>query len=226
MRWIALLLAIVLCASPLSATPNPYRLLRSISVLQADGRNICSVTSINNDKKYYLTAAHCVLANFPFPGNQDPDMDKTFVAVPNANMSIDGHPAYLLDVNVDGDMAILFVPYANRPALRLSEKGVRYSDKITVAGHPLGWNQPTIFHGWVASPSLRFTEDFDAYPFNKFYMILQVAGAPGNSGSSVVNEAMKIVGIVQISWGRSFEPVLGASPYADLKAFAGKYFTK
>jgi S1-C subfamily serine protease len=57
-------------------------------------------------------------------------------------------------------------------------------------------------------------------------MILQVSGAPGNSGSSVVNEKLEVVSVVQINWGRAFEPVMGSAPFAELARFAGKYFAK
>ena len=215
MRRLAFLLAIVLCASPLLATPNPYRLLKSVTALQTDGRNMCSVTSINNEKKYYLTAAHCVLAQFP-------DAEQG----PNENMSIDGKPAFLVDVNGEKDLAVLMAPGTNRPALKLAKKSVRYLDEVYVTGHPFGWKDATVFRGWVSHPSTQFTDDPRDYPFTKRYMILQVSGAPGNSGSSVVNENMEVVSVIQISWGRSFEPVMGSAPYHELVRFASKYFAK
>lgn len=225
MRRIAATCALLaLCASPVVAL-NPYRYLQSISVLQTAGRNMCSVTAINREKGYYLTAAHCVVSNFPERGGHDEDYRLTAIT-PRASfdMSVDGRPAYLQEADIEHDLAVLQVPGASRPALKLSDTRVRFLDTVTVAGHPFGWAQPTVMVGSVAAPYLRFTDAFDDFPFNKFYMILQVSGAPGNSGSSVVNEDMAIVGVVQVSWGRSFEPVLGASPFTDLVRFAAKYF--
>jgi S1-C subfamily serine protease len=205
-------------ATPLSAGLNPYTYLRSISVLQTAGRNMCSVTAIN--KEYYLTAAHCVVAAFPTAEN--PTVDST----PNDDLTIDGRPAHLLDVNVLQDLAVLQVPGADRPALKLAKIAPRLLDAVTVAGHPFGWDIPTVMVGTVANVSGRFTTDPSDFPFTKRYMILQVSGAPGNSGSSVVNARMEVISVIQISWGRSFEPVMGSAPYAELVKFASRYFSK
>lgn len=204
--------------APLAAAVNPYTYLRSVSVLQTAGRNMCSVTAIS--KEYYLTAAHCVVATFPTA--EAPAVDAT----PSENLTVDGLPAIVADVNVLQDLAVLRVVGSRRPALKLAEKAPRYLDRITMAGHPFGWDAPTVMVGTVAAPYLQFTKDPAEFPFTKHYMILQVSGAPGNSGSSVVNEKREVVSVVQISWGRSFESVMGAAPYAELARFAGKYFTR
>ena len=219
-RICATLVLLALLASPALAALNPYRYLASISVLQTAGRNMCSVTAIDNVRDYYLTAAHCVVARFP------DEHDRTVDATPNRDLTVDGLAAYVVEANVVEDLAILHVPGANRPALKLAKQAPRYLDKVTMAGHPFGWDAPTVMVGTVASPSLKFTENYDDFPFNKFYMILQVSGAPGNSGSSVVNAKMEVVSVVQISWGRAFEPVMGSAPYAELVRFASEYFAK
>ncbi len=217
-RILASLVLLCLLAAPLAAALNPYTYLKSVSVLQTAGRNMCSVTAIN--KEYYLTAAHCVVANFPTA--EAPLVDET----PNDNLTIDGRPAYLLDVNVLQDLAVLEVPGADRPALKLAKVAPRLLDKVTMAGHPFGWDFPTVMVGTIAAVRLRFTTDPSEFPFTKHYMILQLSGAPGNSGSTVVNEKMEVVSVIQISWGRAFEPVMGSSPYTDLVKFAGRYFAR
>ncbi len=216
MRRIIVTLALLIAlASPLTAALNPYRYLASVSALQTAGRNMCSVTAIA--KEVYLTAAHCVVARFPDGGDQTVD------PTPNDDLTIDGRPAHLLDINVIEDLAVLEVPGASRPPLKLAKTAPRLLDKVTMAGHPFGWDAPTVMVGTIAATSLRFTDNF---PFNKRYMNLQVSGAPGNSGSSVVNAKMEVVSVVQISWGRSFESVMGSAPYAQLVRFAGKYFSR
>jgi len=214
-RIIAAFLFLALLAAPVAAALDPYKLLGSISVLQTAGRNMCSVTSIDATRKYYLTAAHCVVKQFP--GADGAVADET----PNEGLTVDGHPAFVVALTVAQDMAILVVPASTRPALKMAKTPVRHLDDVVVAGHPLGWNFPTTTKGYVASPGGVFT---GAYPFNRPYMILQVVGAPGNSGSSVVNAQMDIVSVIQISWGRSFEPMMGSAPYSELVAFAGRYF--
>lgn len=211
-RWLTLSLLLLLLTQPVAfAELNPYRYLASVSTLQLQGGNICSVTSINRKKQYFLVAAHCVVPGWPEPNAPyGPGM-----------LAIDGKAAYVFDIDVNRDMAVVFAPGAFRPSLKLAKRPVRYLDDVYVAGHPFGWNAPTVFKGWVSSPSLVFAGHF---PFNKAYMILQLSGAPGNSGSSVVNRKLEVVSLVQISWGRSFEPVMGSAPYADLVEFAGKYF--
>lgn len=213
-RWLSLSLLLLLLSQPIAlAELNPYRYLSSISVLQKQGDNTCSVTSINQEKQYFLVAAHCVIPEWPVHNAPyGPDV-----------LAIDGKAAYVFDVDVDRDMAVMFVPGTSRPALKLAKQPVKYLDEVYMAGHPFGWANPTVFRGWVSSPSLIFA-GADDFPFNKAYMILQLSGAPGNSGSSVVNRKLEVVSLVQISWGRSFEPVMGSAPYADLVEFAGKYF--
>jgi S1-C subfamily serine protease len=217
-RILTTLALLALLVAPSFAALNPYTYLRSVSVLQTAGRNMCSVTAIN--KEYYLTAAHCVVANFPTA--EAPLVDET----PNDNLTIDGRQAHLLDVDVLQDLAVLEVPGADRPALKLAKVSPRLLEKVTMAGHPFGWDFPTVMVGTVAALSLRFTTDPADFPFTKHYMILQVSGAPGNSGSSVVNEKLEVVSVVQINWGRAFEPVMGSAPFAELARFAGKYFAK
>ncbi len=227
-RILATLILLGLFVVPAAAGLNPYTYLKSISVLQTAGRNMCSVTAINKEQGYYLTAAHCVLQNFPSPSNDPEESGPPEVQEPvaNENMTVDGRAAILTDVNVLEDLAVLYVKGATRPALKLATKSPRYLDAVTMAGHPFGWDYPTVMIGTVASPYLRFTKDPTDFPFNKYYMILQVSGAPGNSGSSVVNANMEVISVVQISWARTFAPVMGGAPYRELVKFASRYFSK
>lgn len=55
-------------------------------------------------------------------------------------------------------------------------------------------------------------------------MIFDVAAAPGNSGSPVMNLDGEIVSVLQIGWSRSFSPVSGGATYANLLWFS-RYFT-
>ena len=219
-RILATVALLALFVTPALAALNPYTYLKSVAVLQTEGRNMCSVTAINAEKDYFLTAAHCVVAHFPTA--ESPEVDEQA----NTNMTVDGLPATILDVNVLQDLAVLYVPGSKRPALKIAHRDVRYLDAITMAGHPFGWDAATVMRGTVAAPSLQFTNNPNDYPFTKLYMILQVSGAPGNSGSSVVNDKMEVVSVVQISWGRSFESVMGTAPYFELVRFASRYFGK
>jgi len=57
-------------------------------------------------------------------------------------------------------------------------------------------------------------------------MIVDMRGAPGNSGSAVVNKRGEIVSVVQIGWGvrdafgnNLFGPVLGGVPFEVLAKY-------
>lgn len=201
----ATLVAVLLLSTTSLTAPNPSRLLDSVTTLQYNGRNACTTTSINQDKAFFLLAAHCFGANA------------------TDRLTIDGQSVRIMKLDVARDLAVVMLRGTKRPALKLAKTAPDYLDEVFVAGHPFGWTEPTIFKGLVASPSLQF-DDEEGSPFSKPYMILQVAGAPGNSGSSVVNSKMEIVGVVQIGTSKSFSSVMGASPYADLVAFGARYF--
>ncbi len=171
--------------------------------------NHCTITSIDSKRHYWLTAAHCVIDGFP---SGDVVYRPYFIGDESARQ-----PAVIVAVDVPDDLAILQSALPAR-SLKMQDHEVEWGQKVKVAGHPFGWPEPTLFFGFVANPVTQFTDA------DKPYMILQLAGAPGNSGSAIVNEHDEVVSVLQISWTRSFGNVMGGSPWTRLARFAGAYF--
>jgi len=173
--------------------------------------NHCTVTSINQKKHYWLTAAHCV-------ANEDmSEVEIHDYKIGTAGMGY--VPAQIVEVDLADDIAVMATPDGPEvPALKIAKDDVGFGDPIMVVGHPFGWPEAVMFVGNVAHPSLKFDPD------DKAYMIYQIAAAPGNSGSAVLDKDNKVVSVLQIGWSRSFANVSGGAPQDVLKRFAGKYF--
>jgi S1-C subfamily serine protease len=164
-------------------------------------RNICTTTSIN--AHYWLTAAHCVA-----------DLDKKAL---DAHLRyIDGHLADVAQVSFDGDMAVLITQDYELPAVKFASMPPTWLDPLLIAGHPFGYDAVFVTQGTVANPYAKLEDGY--------YMLFNVAAAPGNSGSCVFNQKGEVVSILQVGWGRGFSPVSGGAPYWHLRQFARKYF--
>lgn len=169
-------------------------------------RNICTTTSIN-ERGYWLTAAHCVS-----------DLEKRELST--RPIFIDDHPADVIEVTYDGDMAILHTEDYSLPAVKLAKIPPTWLDKVVVAGHPFGLSAIFVVPGTVANPFAFL--DGDPQP----YMLFSMPVAGGNSGSCVFDKDGKVVSVVQIGLGPGYTPVSGGAPYWYVRQFAGKYFSK
>ncbi len=197
-------------ASP--ASPDIPKVLQSVRAIQmvdvdedtgeAHIHNICSTASIDETRRYWLTAAHCV-----------PLGEKEYV---------NGEEVTVVMRDVINDVAVFSTQRVSAPALKLATRPVTYGDDIRIVGHPFGFPDAIITFGKVSNPSSKWTEE---KPYDVPYMFINVAGAPGNSGSAVVNSKGEVVSVVQITFcGRGgFCPVLGGATFEVLKTYA-KYF--
>lgn len=170
--------------------------LKSMQIIP-DLTNICTVSSINKKQRLWLTAYHCV-------------SDQTL------KYFISGEQAVLVMGDAGNDLAILQTLTVVAPALKLSKKAPRVEDRVKMAGHPFGWLTPTLSVGMVMSVSNQFeTEGEFARPF----MILAIEGAPGNSGSPIVNVKDEIISVCQISWSRTFAGTMGGVTFDTLAKY-------
>ena len=156
--------------------------------------NICTVSSINEKRQLWLTAAHCIEGDEP--------------------KYILGEPIEIIMRDVQNDIAVVKTPLAKLPALKLAQRGPKVEDRVKVSGYPLGYAYPFITTGWVANPFVVLDPRFA--PF----MIIQVTGAPGNSGSPIVNADNEIISVLQIGWGRLFSPMMGGATFQKLVQYA------
>ena len=178
-------------------------------------RNICTVSSINAALRLWLAVAHCAI-------DEIIHTDGSTTVAPITGLTIMGHLAFVVKIDTEIDLAILFVPGLSLPALRLASKGPFWEDEIRAVGYPFGYPDVTITAGTVSNPN----STLDSNPrFAPSYMLVTALVAPGSSGSPVVNSRGEIVSVLQIGWGRGYSPGGGAT-YARLKAFAGEYFER
>jgi S1-C subfamily serine protease len=169
-------------------------------------RNICTITSIDAKRHFWLTAAHCV-----------GDLEKK--ALDLLPRYVDNRPASVVEVSYEKDLAILQTPDYSVPSVKLSSQPPDWMQRLIIAGHPFGYQSLFVTQGWVANPVARLDPD-DA----QLYMLMNVPAAPGNSGSCVFNLKGEVVSVLQVGWGRGFSPVSGGSTYWNLRTFALKYF--
>ena len=156
--------------------------------------NICTAGSINREQHLWLTAAHCVRDIGP------------------EGRYINQLPLTLVDVQFELDVAVVKVDGFTAKELLMQITPPRWGQELLVAGHPFGYPDIFVTRGTIANPLVVLS--------NKRFMIFDVAGAPGNSGSPVLNLKGEMVSVLQIGWGRDFSPVTGGAPYVTLLTLA------
>jgi len=196
---LSLLMALSLLV-PASVDSKSFPFLGSVRPLQMEGsdgalRNICTTSSINEKKDYWITAAHCVA-----------DDNQRF---------IEGTPVFTTEKDVELDLAVLTAPSLDVKAIKLSPRQPRVGDEAYIAGHPFGYPSLFLTQGHVAV--------VDGELEGQRFMVVDAAIAPGNSGSPVLNSKGEMISILQVGWG-GYSPVGGGSTWANLVRFAGKYF--
>lgn len=160
--------------------------------------NICTAEHLSDrGMSYWLTAAHCLADAGP------------------EGRFIEGRKVVPVAINEYLDLAVFLVPDLElKASLMLAASDVTTETRLIVAGHPFGYNPIFITRGWVSNVSANFADG--PRPF----MIFDLAGAPGNSGSPVMNERGEVVSVLQIGWGRdNFSPLTGGSTQENLRNF-------
>ena len=146
----------------------------SIQPLQHEGRTFCTAFSINAQEGNWATARHCA----------------DFAAESGYSVTILNQPAYVVFVDQFYDVAVYQAPKAKMPALKLG-KVPRTGDSLSIMGFPYGLPELVTVWGEIAARHVPIT----GYNISD---ILDVTVAGGNSGSPVMNENGRVVGIV---WG-------------------------
>ncbi len=167
----------------------------SIQPLQDEtGRTICTTWSINQQDGLWATAAHCVLS-----ADEGPAVKQ--VVEPRL---LHGKPVVVVFYNAAQDLAVVRSP-DSAPTMRMGD-APKIGDKISVFGFFWGGPTPTLFQGTVANLSLRN------------YMIYDMRGGPGHSGSPVTNALGEVVSVLQIgvagmTGGATYESLTELLPY-------------
>lgn len=193
----------------LEAAESPANSVRPLAVITLDEegpalRNHCTATSIDEARHLWLTAAHCLLS------------EMTDVGSVESPRYIIGDRALSVVVSSEADLAVVRTVYASAPALKLAKHAPRQKDAIQLWGHPFGFRDLVATVGIVSVVEfLDFAEIGRTQP----KMLYQIVGAPGNSGSAVLDARGDIISVLQFAWGRSFEPFTGGCTYEQLRQF-------
>jgi S1-C subfamily serine protease len=200
----SLILALLLVPPPMFAGYSTVKQsVRALQGLTATGtRNICTTTSINSDKHYWLTAAHCVTGG-------------------SMGLTVDGHVADVAFVDEVADVAVLVTPDYSLPALKLRSTRPAVEQRIRIVGHPLGIGDVQVFNGRISSLLTHWEEEDGSF---SPYMLFDMTACGGNSGSAVVDLNDRVVSILQIGFGEGCSAFTGGIPWETLARLVGKYF--
>lgn len=210
-RILFTLLVAVLATLPVAAGHNNVQLLQAnIRPLQWTSTNEktgkvsplqthCTIFSVNPEHRGWMTAAHCI---------QDPDTGVRYTDT----YTIDGHPAQVVEVDVEDDLALVqTLDWGLPTGFKLAPNGPRTGDMVETMGYSWGILHPLYFIGAVAS-----TEQ-------EMYIFAGMTVIGGQSGSPVVNSRGQAVGVVHVGIGDnpfgSVSPIMGFTPYSVLKAY-------
>ena len=158
-------------------------------------RNICTASAIGDGSRW-LSAAHCV-------------------SDPRFHYYINGEQVQVVKHDDKNDLVVLATRRTRGKPLVLAQVSPRVGQAILILGHPLGYEDLFQSSGQViAILNLENPEGL-----TREFLIFQAVGAPGNSGSPVLNMRGEIVSVVQIGWSRTFSPVMGGVNYEVLVKF-------
>ncbi len=195
MRRVSVSAAALLLTAVVSIEAGRLPIANSVwPIATAAGDNFCTATSINSDLHLWLTAAHCLASEEP--GH------------------IMGEEILPMVVDEGHDIAFVHTPTKHAPAIHLAQRGPRcyadaHCDAVRVIGYPFGFPFQVFTEGTLAARRGEIEP-------GRFYALFNVTGAPGNSGSAILNASGEIVSVLQIGWGRSFSPMVGGVVFDTL----------
>jgi S1-C subfamily serine protease len=132
------LLSVTLFAPAMYAQQSPpwadvvEKLEKSVVQLGAN----CSGFTINTEKHYVLTAAHC---------GHEKDLDKSLL--------VDSRPAKVVAVDVHRDFLVVEVPDLERPQLQMAERNPSMGEQLASYGFGYGYERPMVDAAFVGGMS-------------------------------------------------------------------------
>lgn len=176
---VSMLCACVICATPSSAA-SPWTAIGEriktatyfLEALDKEGTVIGSCTgfSINVEKHYVLTAAHC-------------DGD---------SVRVDGTQSYRMFKDERKDLMVLRVTDMDLAAgVKLAEKNPQIGESVASIGYGFGLEQPMFRIGNVSHAAIEIES------LSGPFVMIDANYIPGQSGGPVVNESGELVSIVQ-----------------------------
>ena len=179
-----------------------------------DMRFLCSATAVDRrgPDTVIMTAYHCVQKGVSYLINFGDNKLRTARVwkIPHYEVDKEKHPRKFNEPKTD--MALFLMEGNDVPVVPLSKSSrADLGSKVVMIGYPLGVAKIS-YEGIVAGRFDRVGSD------NYNYVLLQIFGAPGSSGSSVVSvETGKIIGILVSAKEERGLPVLFATPIEYMK---------
>lgn len=194
------------------------RIAPSVGALYAqegggDMKFLCSATAVEwpgkpEGKTVILTANHCLQKGVSYLINFGDNRLRAVIAwkVPHYEVDAQKYPRRYNEPETD--MALFLLDGTDVPTVPIAkESGLPAGASVVMVGYPLGVAKIT-YEGIVAGRFDRLGADLHGY------ILLQIFGAPGSSGSSVVNTISgEVVGILVAARQKAFGlPVIFATP--------------
>ncbi len=194
MKPAVILLALATTACGVSAAPKAKpgdrTFIESVRPLQANGRTICTTTSIDNDLDLWLTARHCV------EGGTD-------------QLTIDGKAVVEVIGLIEEDLSVLRAIGTTVAAVELAPESPKRGDYIQMYGYPVGYDGD-YFQGYISNLAGTI-EGYDG-----LWMRFDMTGCGGNSGSAVMDKYGRIVSVLSFGHGRPCDGFSGGALYEDV----------
>lgn len=218
----AVLLAFILvgCATPAQANEAEDSLVASFADVSdsvgalytmsesGDMGFSCSVTAIGEyeGETILLTANHCVHKGTSYRVTFDREMYHTARVWKIPGYVVDDEKYKKAYNDPDTDMALFLTGAKVEKHIELSEDTLKVGENVIMVGFPLG-RAKVYYKGFIAGYHNR--------PGSRLhgYQILQIFGAPGNSGSALIDlDTGKIVSVLVEGTNNRGLPVISATP--------------
>lgn len=166
------------------------RVMKSVVYVEND-EGSCSGFVIDAERKYVMTAAHC--------------------DAKDGKIWVDRTVAEIVSKDTKKDLAVFYVKNLDpsHPALALADKDPVIGEEIASVGFGYGLERPQ-FRVATVSDNAMMVEQLGGP-----YIAVNISFTPGQSGGPVVNEAGKVVAIVQMGDGGTLGFGVGAETIKD-----------